>query len=334
MKPYSAITFDLADFPANKAAAVWQRQFEMVHRASILPIPGRPMTSRFDSWPINGLWIMRGQFNPQIMELDIEKDRVFKREKYLCVWVLLSGRLNILHDGEILDIGPGEFFLIGHVREAFALLTEAEMVCVVLPHRVVGYDAAKHPSRVRIRANDEKSTDLVRQISAIAQLPDQLSPAKASELAESYRTLILSTLEREENTDRDAVHLDDAILDYIDERILDPDLSFNDLTERFQMSRAALVSEVEQLMHLPTYLQQRRLDYALRSLAFGGKGDAWLSEVAVRIGFADRETFETAFEAQFGFPPSVILGVLAHAAPKLKGSNQKRLWDHWLQAEA
>ena len=154
MKGVPKILFDPADFEAEIAPSAWSNLFGFLHHARPIVAPGRAFSSYVNSYIIDGLIFGQGFFGLQTMEFDEDKDVVLNGDKYLVAWVLERGRMNILHDGEMLDVGPGEYCLIDQSRQSKALLTDSDVLSVIIPHSTIGYDPTIHPARVHVDISD------------------------------------------------------------------------------------------------------------------------------------------------------------------------------------
>ena len=330
MKGVPKILFDPGDFEPDAAAGAWSQLFQFLHRAKPIDVPDRPFASFVHSYIVDGLIFGDGHFALQTMTFDEERDVVLSGEKYLVSWVLSRGRMNILHDGEMLDVDPGEYCLIDQSRQSHALLTDSDVLSVIIPHSAIGYDPAIHPARVHVDLSSPGAKALYDDLQMIAKAAPTMTRRDAPAYGRHHKDLLISLLETAPAMEMQSANDAKQIRAEIDEHIFYERLTLDRVMEMVGKSRAQVLDAIGLPASFETYLAERRMVYALRSLAFGSADPAWLADVARLMGYPDTSAFETAFAAQFGFPPSVILGVLADAGPRRKDPENNRLWAGWL----
>ncbi len=97
-----------------------------------------------------------------------------------------------------------------------------------------------------------------------------------------------------------------AIKQHIDANLEAGTLNADELGRRFQLSRASLYRLFEADGGLARYVQDRRLNRALRLLVAPGARSKRLIELAVDLQFSGDSTFVRAFRRQFGVTPGEI----------------------------
>ena len=97
-----------------------------------------------------------------------------------------------------------------------------------------------------------------------------------------------------------------AIKQHIDANIEAETLNADELGRRFQLSRASLYRLFEADGGLARYVQDRRLNRALRLLVAPGARSKRLIELAVDLQFSGDSTFVRAFRRQFGITPGEV----------------------------
>lgn len=329
MKTVPSISFHPADYALDEVHRAWAQMFEWLHRAAPLPVPGRAFTSHVQSHVVGRLILGHGHFNAQTMTFDAQRDSVLGGEQYLIVWTLRRGRMNILHDGQIFDIGPGEVWLIDQMRDAQALITDADVQFVVCPHSAIGYDPLIHPARFHVDLESELGAALHDDLQDLLRTAPNLSLRAAPDREQSYTDLLKALVIQSRQVPDLAGALPQQIKAYADEHIFDPGLSIEGLMNRFEVPRATILEALGLPISIEQYAADRRLDYALRSLGFGARAQRRLEVLARRSGYATITDFETAFEARFGISPSIILGALSGAEAHLRSSDAMGVWDRW-----
>ena len=97
-----------------------------------------------------------------------------------------------------------------------------------------------------------------------------------------------------------------AIKQHIDANIETGSFTADDLGRRFGLSRASLYRLFEADGGLARYVQDRRLNRALRLLITPGARSKRLIELAVDLQFSGDSTFVRAFRRQFGVTPGEV----------------------------
>ncbi|MEM1148223.1 MAG: hypothetical protein AAGH49_10555 [Pseudomonadota bacterium] len=330
MKGVPKIIFDPADFAADAGAAAWSRMFQFLHRARPLDVPGRPFASFVNSYIMDGLILGQGFFGLQTMTFDETKDQVLGGEKYLVAWVLGRGRMNILHDGEMLDVGPGEYCLIDQSRTSYALLTDCDVLSMIIPHSAIGYDPTQHPARVHVELTAPGAALLHEDLKELARIAPQMSRRDAPSYSARHRELVLSLLNTRATPSAGPASLGVQVRAFVDGRMFDAALTLETIMEQFALSRAAIMQHLGLPISLQAYQKSRRLIYAMRSLAFGPADRNRIRVVSDRLGYDTQTAFESDFEAALRFPPEVVLGVLSDAGVPPKITADAQLWKTWL----
>ncbi len=92
----------------------------------------------------------------------------------------------------------------------------------------------------------------------------------------------------------------------IDAKIEDPNLSLDTLLQQFPVSRATIYRMFEPLGGVASYIQNRKLDFAYRTLSIQNEKKHNVSKLAYRLGFSHPSAFSRAFKTKFGISPSEI----------------------------
>ncbi|MEO1564450.1 MAG: hypothetical protein AAFR98_13535 [Pseudomonadota bacterium] len=328
MKGVPKILFDPADFEAGTGASAWSQLFRFLHFAKPLDVRGRSFSSYVNSYIIDGLIFGQGVFGLQTMEFDEEKDTVLHGEKYLVSWVLQRGRMNILHDGEMLDVGPGEYCLIDQSRQSKAILTDSDVLSVIIPHSTIGYDPSLHPSRVHVDLSAPLAQLLYDDLQTITAAAPTMTRREAPAYGQTHKSLLIDLLEAHASPQSKQTNAME-IRAFVDEQIFSGDVTVKDVMRRLERPRGVILDALGFSPSFEAYIEERRLVYALRSLAFGGTSPDWLQTVARRSGYPSVTEFQVAFEAQFGFEPQTILGVLVDSHAQTIIPQGKYQWEKW-----
>ncbi|MGS0897078.1 helix-turn-helix domain-containing protein [Burkholderia stagnalis] len=147
-------------------------------------------------------------------------------------------------------------------------------------------------------------TDLKEQdVPHVVQSTLQLATAAVSPTAE--------TLREADSPIRNA--LLGRIQRYIDEHLLEPDLTPDRICRDVGLSRAKLYQLFDGLGGVMRQIQRARLRRVYQVLADLSQPRARIAEIAWRHGFSDEKYFSRLFKAEFGHTPSETLGRAVHS---------------------
>ena len=241
-------------------------------------------------------------------------------------WMCKTGGCHFLHEGKVVEIRPGDFFMFDLAGDISGLMLDMDVYAIIIPHAEIDYEAGTSPQGVFFEAASREAQAIRRLFeTSFATLPSATA-GDGVEYAARAQRVIYPMVHNYMALKAQPKRLEHTILDYIDEHILEPDFSTESLMQQFDYSRARLYEIVQLPASFEAYVVARRLDYALRSLAFGSANSDRCDAIATRLGFSSLEAFEQAFESKFGFAPKCVLGVLTAEQAASIG----RLWDTWL----
>lgn len=331
MRKVPSKAYDPADFSEEEAPKAWTKFFIWMHKATPIERPGHPFASHSRYWIVDDVLFGSAHVGLQTMECDARQTGIPLNRDFLFGWVFRGGCMYLTHNGEIFEIEPDSYCLIDNSREVYAVTTETDISCVVIPHRAIGYDPARHPSRLILPVGDVDEGALREDLIHTVRSAPDIQRRDAASIAARHKTLVKAALDR--STDQ-RVGKDPApqhIKQFIDERILSFDLTPERVMKRFGLSRAHLHKHLDFPGRFDAYLLKRRLDYAFRSLVFGGRDAQWVGHVASSLGFSSEAVFSDQFEAQFGFRPEIVLGVLYGAKLARDIEDISSVWSSWLK---
>ena len=327
MPSLKTLKFDPSQFAPEERASEWNKFFGNMSSERTLPVPGRPMSSEATIWVAGRVAFTHQRNQVQICESDEANLLSAHKRDSLLAWTATSGIGQYIHDGTLVSIRPGDVFVLDASKDVRAIMTDANIYSVTLPQGPVGYDSTRYPSHMLVRSTNPRAVDFRTWLmETIAELPGA-SNSDASELALSAEMRVRDLLIQPSSEKSDDRVLSERIADFIDDRIFDEHLSVEQIMGEFDVSRAQLYETLEVAQSLPSYVLDKRLEYALRSLTFGAADPDRIAQIARLCGYETVSDFAAAFEDRFQFSPSLVLGQLAHAQLQ---SQPARLWEGWL----
>ena len=210
--------------------------------------------------------------------------------------------------------------------EISGLMLDMDVFAIILPHSEIDYDARLHPQGIFLGAETPEASAIREMLETTVALLPGAQRSEAALYAERARALIRPLFHNHIDRLARPKPLRRQILDYVDEQIFAEDFTIDNVMQAFEMSRGRTYGLLDLAVPLDTLIAIRRLDYALRSLAFGRKDRARLGLIAKRLGYRSPKDFAGAFNMHFGFPPETVLGVLNSERPEVCGG----LWSTWL----
>ena len=329
MMGLQSLAFDPMHFAPEDRAAAWSKFFGNMSITRTLPVGGRPFASEATVWLAERVAFTHARSQLQTYEADEAALMGAQKRDNLLAWTCTSGIGQYVHDGRVFSIRPGDVFILDASKEVRAIMTDANMFSVVIPQRSVGYDPAYHPPHRLLRASSASAAAFRSWlIDAIAHLP-RARKSDAPEIALKAKERLRAIFLQSGPEASDEAARSERITDFIDDHIFDERLSPTFLMERFEVSRARLYALRGVPQNLKSYVLDKRLEYALRSLTFGPAEPDRIPRLARLCGFDEAADFSAAFERQFQFPPRLVLGQLSHARLSSDTLETAGLWDRW-----
>lgn len=329
MKTLPKIVFDSATFAPEEAASAWAHFNSKTHTVTAIEIEGRAFSTLSTTWMADRVFFTDARLHLQTKTIKKLSAVPTPQRRAMLGWMCKSGGCHFLHDGRVVGIRPGDFFMFDLAGEVSGLMLDMDVFAIIIPHAEIDYQAGMSPQGVFFKAasREAKAVKYLFETS-IAAFPNATT-GDGAEYAARAKRLIYPMVHNYGALQAQPKPIEQKILDYVDEHILDSNLSTERLMQQFNYSRARLYETVQLPTSFEAYVLSRRLDYALRSLAFGPKTSDRSDFIAARLGFSSKAVFDRAFHSQFGFAPTTVLGVLSAERPEPDGT----LWSTWLSDE-
>lgn len=238
---------------------------------------------------------------------------------YYQINLCLQGRMHFTSDRREVTLRPGDICLIDMVQPNRTVLTgegddRTRLTTLIVPRHVLAPRLAYPDSATAtlLPASDRRARLLADQFAALWQQPKADNAAAAIEpVIDAMCDVIAEVAGRSVDARGTAGRAERqlllaAIKHHIDANIETGSLGADDLGRRFHLSRASLYRLFGNEGGLARYVQDRRLNRALRLLSSPDARGRRLIELAVDLQFSGDSTFVRAFRRQFGVTPGEI----------------------------
>ena len=114
---------------------------------------------------------------------------------------------------------------------------------------------------------------------------------------------IIDLLEKNECQQKEETKLDDEIIDYVEKNYCDPEISLQQLSDKFNVSNKYLLLLFKQRYNTTylQYIQSKRIEKAIELVE---QNELPISEIGLKVGYENQLTFRRNFKAQTGLNPS------------------------------
>jgi AraC-like DNA-binding protein len=235
------------------------------------------------------------------------------------VTLCLQGEMQFASGRRELTLRPGDICLIDMAQPNRTLLTEANddrihIMSLILPRAVLAPRLAYPDSATAsfLSGSGRHGRLLASQFAALRQpaVPEDSLTATVEAITDIVAAAAGHALDVSGDVTRAERHLHLAMIKRHIEANLDTDLLAADhLCRRFRISRASLYRLFEAEGGLARYVQEQRLNRALRLLISPASRGKRLINLAVELQFSSDSTFIRAFRRQFGLTPGEIRGL-------------------------
>jgi AraC-like DNA-binding protein len=183
---------------------------------------------------------------------------------------------------------------------------------VFIPYSAIGYDPARHPPYLRIGINTAIGSLLAPTLATLWHELDHAREIDAPILADGFarlvRGLTIETLGTGSIQRPAAGTRRDAIVEYIEEHLVEPTLHITEIERAFDSARSTLFRDFEADGGIERYIRRRRLELAFIELARSELSRGGISRISRGLGFSSPNHFNRVFRAQFGCRPSDVQG--------------------------
>ncbi|MDP5220573.1 helix-turn-helix domain-containing protein [Ruegeria sp. 2205SS24-7] len=227
----------------------------------------------------------------------------------LLVETYKGGSCRGLIDDETTFVDANSIHIMDWSRDYTALMQDAAVVGLQIPHALVGYDPSRHPAYLSLPLKTPRGRLLAFTLDLlVGQMRDGETrdvEHLASAMLAQMRSLILSDGEEywEDSSEKSRRSI---IESFVQKNIARSDLSPDRICRELGMSRATLYRTFGK-NGIDHYIREQRLENCCNDLLRSPNIHGAVHRVAERWGFYDASNFRRSFRAKFGVSPSECL---------------------------
>ncbi|GAB5470181.1 MAG: hypothetical protein Kilf2KO_32110 [Rhodospirillales bacterium] len=230
---------------------------------------------------------------------------------FVIMHIFRSGSMTGVMEGRPFKKQAGWVTLQDFSHELRAVVEPAAVFSIVIPYDLLGFDPGRHPPFIALPAGSTEARLVTYATEAIIDSLPGVTQADAPRIANSYTGLLRDLLfDKADAWDREG--LNDlrlqALLDYIDRHLDDPNLDRQALMRAFSIPRSSLFRLFKARGGIDHCIQQRRLFRCFDELTLRPAGIK-VRSVAERYGFRNASHFNRLFKDLFYLSPSDIAPV-------------------------
>lgn len=302
---------DPSAVPAEHRFEQWHQyikaRWDVVPTAESLEDPGAWVMLRLMH---NMVW-SDVSYGPQ--QLSRLKHHIRREESpFIAVRFTAEGVERGLYDDQPLTSDASNIQVFDMAKEKRLVSTRLRQYTVTFPYAVIGYD----PDRDRLPRDIPvaSATGQMLRASVFSMFDDITSIAgdSAEAISAGVAGMLRGVLLPERpQLEAAAPHLPQArkraMLNYIDQHLMDEELGADALCQVFNASRATVYRLLAEEGGVQHHVTMRRLDRAFQDLAGGPARHGIVGQVARRWGFHDKGHFTRLFRKRFGLVPSDVI---------------------------
>jgi len=306
------------------------------------PPPGFQASVR--SYDLREILVSGTNFGAERFKRDLRKVSSDGIDHYM-VQIYQSGSLVGSTKRNDMNVRPGDIQIVDLGQPHTSTVQNSSTINIVVPRDIMG---EMLPARADLHGvvlqGDRGAGGLLADYmrSLFARL-ESVDAVEAPFIARATINMIAACFHPSADASaRARAQIEGAIVDrlkrYIDQNLASRDLSAAGLCGRFRISRTQLYRMFEPMGGVASYIQARRLDWALARLRDPLYQHRRVFEIAFSSGFSSIAHFSGAFRRQFGFSPSDLRAVPRPTAASASGrANPGRAdegYEEWLRRSA
>lgn len=256
-------------------------------------------------WLLNGIVFSDVSFSPQSFR---HCEKLSQDSNYLSLQIYRKGGCKGILAGEYWSAAPGEIHIFDFSREFYSKAEESNVVGVVIPHELIGYNPAIHPSHIRFSLNSPIGSYLADCFFSLFNQLENLDASEAMAISKGFCGMLEGLVLPNERVDpacqKNRKERMGDIRSYLNRNLSDPMLSADHLCRVFHISRPSLYRHFAEVGGVANYITQRRLDKACHQLMSTPASSGRVKDVASGLGFSDPSHFSRLFRQRFGMTPT------------------------------
>ncbi|GKX33851.1 MAG: hypothetical protein MnENMB40S_14690 [Rhizobiaceae bacterium MnEN-MB40S] len=256
------------------------------------------------------------------------KSHLRNSSDYLSLQIYSKGRCRGIVDKVSFDMLPGEVHVFDFSREFNSYSENSGVFGVALPHKAIGYDPGRHPAYFKFPSGSPITHLLIESVFAVLDRASQITTDEAGAISEGFCGLLKGLLGitplDEPLSPKLGKLRSDAMKEYLEKHLADPDLNVERLSKQFGVSIPTVYRDFAEIGGVSHYIMQRRLDRAFSRLVSGPSRYGKVQDVSMGLGFEDPAYFSRLFRQRFGFTPTFVMNMNKSGHPsKSDGKNHQ-----------
>ena len=308
--PIDKVEIDFLGAAPEDRADIWADAVRPLYDVSPLGNRNETPASLARGWLVDKLVLAEAAFGGQVIQR--HRTHFAASADALLIEVYLRGELVGDLAGQPVHIRPGEIHMIDFSRSYTGRSTPTHVRSLLLAHTLVGYDPGRHPSVIRLSGTSVVGHVFLQTFNSLFEKLDAMTKPEAAVLSRALISLIQSVLETETGAEPSHTGFTaargQAVRRFIDQNLERHGIGAEAICAAFNISRSGLYREFKDDGGIERYIIDRRLDRALKLLAFGPEERGVIARTATWLGFTSTAHFSRAFRHRFGLSPSDVIG--------------------------
>jgi AraC-like DNA-binding protein len=220
----------------------------------------------------------------------------------------VSGQVNTTTGKQRHALGPGDIAFYDYARGYESVATDFSMMALVIARDQVPplfLTPAVHCAVLPAQAGATRL--LFRTIETLLEIADSLTLAEADVAIDAAFMMAGGALQTTLTRAGEASFSDDALMDralaFIDQNVMDPDLTPSRFEAHLALSRSSLYRLFEPHGGVGAVVLRRRLDRSMKAMLTTVTTKPSLPKLVANYGFRSETHFSRAFRARFGVTP-------------------------------
>ena len=238
-----------------------------------------------------------------------------------------SGTSTIVVGEDANEIGTGEIFVHDACSEFQWIGPEADYISVYVPYEALGYDPARHRSHLSVPLDTPVGRMMRAAWTSMHGNLDFTSQTDAPDIATAFAGMLRGLLMQGGLTEETRGQVEharrQAIRDFIDDHLGDPELNLQQVARAVGATRSTLYRELSDEGGFYRYLRKRRMARAYRDLSLHVPTRGRVTQVAERWGFTSIAQFSRQFREEFGMAPGEVMRQQPGPAPAARPAAPK-----------
>ena len=299
--------FSTAALPRRDAAEVWHERVSGYYETLPVAAGAGPFHVRTASWNLGEQLTVHARFSAREQARTVRKIRADQVDHYRLI-LQLQGVLRVDADGQRVQVQPGQLLLTDMSRPERYSVDPGSNIVLFLPRERLDAALPQPMDLHGLLPQGAAASLLAAHLRGVLGQFGELRQSEATPVARATLHLVAAALAPLARTQERARPAAEATLlrqarRYIDQHLLDGELSPQRIAAAFKVSRATLYRLFEPLGGVTAYIREQRLR-RVHGLLSAPSQRHHLATLAAAHGFSDASALSHAFKQHFGYSPS------------------------------